>query len=523
MGSFTGHAAPHNSVHRQARYPSPPEKQQAEHAYLPRHQMNLNFRLPASHMRFSSAVFPLSTLLILYITPISASTHGYFPVSLCPSNSTAAKYVSRKLINPQSLDLKEVERSNAVIWEGKQLAPQEVCPVPLVPSSQDFFVDSLELAERNVPNTPATSPPSKQNSSKLYAFTVFRSASVKSAYLDVAISDAAGQILVPRMKITLKHNDASSRRTASKITMAHPKKGKSHAHTRHARGRRKGKGGGFGGGRSGGGSGGFRSSAPGSSSRTYGYSTSALSSRYAPGYSRTGYGYSGRSMLYVGAPMFLLYSHGGYRGWASCSRYHGAVQSRCQDKYAACRNSTGSSCISKASSILMRDDIMAATVNSTKAVFPLKVTIYRAVVAFSEQAQPEPWEDALMFSFSEVDFDDEYVWLPIWAFVLILISSILFGFSLVCICCFCSRVCCKCRRSTNSNDCEQFDIEAAKPSRGRSISCPSTIGYPKPAWSVPVVGTPVMQCPAVGTPVSIAAKDQSQSQSQSQKITWFEK
>lgn len=203
-------------------------------------------------------------------------------------------------------------------------------------------------------------------------------------------------------------------------------------------GRRKGKGGVMGGigggGRYGGGNGGFRTSAPGGHTKTYGYSTSAMSSRFRPGYTRTTYGYTGRSVLFVGSPMYL-YSHGGHGGYyrQSCQRYTGDAQLRCQKSYNSCNGTIYSNgCQYKARSALIRDDLMAATVNTKNVTFPLTITIHKAVVMF-KGTQPDPWEQALLFSFSEVDYDDEEdVIMEFWVFCVLL--SI--GFVVLC-CMFC--------------------------------------------------------------------------------------
>lgn len=50
-----------------------------------------------------------------------------------------------------------------------------------------------------------------------------------------------------------------------------------------------------------GGGGGFRSSSAKGGSRSYGYSSSALSTRYPSGYTRTSYGYRGRTAVIAGA------------------------------------------------------------------------------------------------------------------------------------------------------------------------------------------------------------------------------
>merc|ERR1711975_108572 len=66
-----------------------------------------------------------------------------------------------------------------------------------------------------------------------------------------------------------------------------------------------------------------------------------------------------------------------------------------------------SACSVQTNGELIRDDIMAASIDSTKAAFPLNITVHGINATFRAGSQPDPWANAVLFTFSEVDFDDE--------------------------------------------------------------------------------------------------------------------
>jgi len=356
--------------------------------------------------------------------PYSASGIGVYPVNLCP-------LLNSSLLN--SYTGSALHGSSLAPWAS---ASDEKCHSNQPPSAQSVTVDSFSRAQHNLdrwyPEVPR---------SNTYVLTVLREDSVKSAFIDVEILDATNTVVMPRMHVALGDiNDhqppvqplLATRRTA-------PIKGKHSGKTQQRklhRGRRKGKGGfmgGIGGGsRYGGGSGGFRS---GGSSKSYGYSSSALSSRYAAGYKRTAYGYTGRSRV---MPLFIFSGHRhGMHYLQSCDQYSGSSRARCQRSYNGTILSDG--CEYTAGTPHQRDDLMMATVNNS-ATFPLTVRVHRAALLFHPTAQPEPWQKSLLFSFSEVDFDDEEdVVMPFWALCLLTIMGLLF-----CIAC-CTWCCCKIR------------------------------------------------------------------------------
>jgi len=422
-----------------------------------------------------------TTAIVLFFLASSASaaTLGYHAVSLCPHNDSS---------------------TTARTWAGTALGPQEVCPTPLSPATQSIFISDFGLAQNNTPRYVPRS--------NTYALSVFRSSSVASAFLDFAVTDATGKTLVPRMQVALQPNAqtlASLRREEpepEQLTKPEaPKKGKRSGHSKISvpyMGRRKGKGGIMGGigggGRYGGGTGGFRSASGGAGGKSYGYSSGAMGSRYAPGYSRTPYGYHGRSAVFLGAPMFLYagaHSHRGYYG--GCDRYSGSDRTSCQKKYSRCTavNSTG--CIVTASSGLVRDDIMAAAIDITAATFPLNITIFNATITFMGGSRPEPWDTPLLLSFSEVDLDDENdPDMEFWVFCLLMSLAfvVLCGVVLCCWCVVCDgECCCSCERKsaseegaaarTTSKELEEWDVETGRQQ-------PS--GMPTVALGTPVVG-----------------------------------
>jgi len=372
-------------------------------------------------------------LLTILASSASAATLGYHAVSLCPYNDTSTA---------------------AITWAGCSTS-----------HSQSIFIDDFGRAQNN---TPRYVPRSNK-----YALSVFRSSSVASAFLDFEITDAKGRTLVPRTQVALQSNTptlSSVRRDGVDSELIQPKappKGKLSGRSNMGRlgasstymGRRKGKGimGGIGGGgRYGGGTGGFRSASGGAGGKSYGYSSSAMGSRYAPGHSRTAYGYHGRSAMYVGAPMFLYAGHshrGFYRG---CDHYSGSDRSRCRQKYSRCTavNSTG--CIVTASSGLVRDDIMAATVDVTVATFPLNITIFNTTITFRGAAGQEPWETPLLLSFSEVDLDDENdpdMEFGMFCFLMSLAVVVLCLIVCFCWCLICDgECCCTCERGSGSEE-----------------------------------------------------------------------
>jgi len=420
-----------------------------------------------------------SIIFFLLASSASAATLGYHAVSLCPYNDSWTA---------------------ALTWASKALGPQEVCSTPLSPATQSLFVSDFKLAQNN---TPAYVP-----RSNTYALSVLRSSSVASAFLDFEVTDATGKKLVPRMQVALQPNTqtlASLRREGpAPEQLTEPeasKKGKRSGRSKVAvpyMGRRKGKGGVMGGigggGRYGGGSGGFRSASGGAGGKSYGYSSGAMGSRYAPGYSTTTYGYHGRSAVFLGAPMFLyagVHSHRGY--YSGCNRYSGSDRTSCQQKYSRCTAVNTTGCIVTASSGLVRDDVMAAAIDITAATFPLNITIFNATITFTGASKPEPWDTPLLLTFSEVDLDDENdPDMEFWVFCLLMSIAfvVLCGVVLCCWCVVCDgECCCSCERRssseegaasrTTSKELEEWDVET-----GRQQPC----SMPTVAVGTPVVG-----------------------------------
>jgi len=390
----------------------------------------------------------LATFLAAIVTAVSAiPNYGYYPISLCAFNaSQLAAFTSNAFTATPS----------TTTWAGKPLAASESCPTPLTPTIQHITVSSFSRAQTNIdPWVPR---------SNTYALSIFRSASVAKAHLDMAITDASGKTVVPRIQVALPGstaNTASSPLIATRRSNPNPvpRRGK-----RSTKGRRKGKGGVMGGigggGRYGGGSGGFRSSTPGGSTKTYGFSNSAIRSRYASSYSRTSYGYSGRSTVFVGAPMFLYARGGGHYYSQGCNRYTGSARLQCLGSYNGTTNSEGLNW--KASSALMRDDLMTATVDAKNVTFPLTITIYKVAVVFNQGALPMPWDQTLMLTFSEVDLDDEEdVVMEFWVFCLLIgLATLCF-----CGCCFWFWWPCNCCRSSESegDDSNSYNKEVWDP------------------------------------------------------------
>jgi len=409
-----------------------------------------------------------TTFLAILVSTASASVptlpkgpYGYYPVSLCAYNASELLAFTNNSITA-GVDAWAVD-GRSTTWIGKQLAIGESCQTPLTPTTQSIPVKSFSRAQVNYQWFEDNGFIMR---SKIYALSVFRPDFVGKTYLEFDITDATGKLVVPRMKITLRGSSeiidtmlAAKRRSATAPTKPH--RGK-----RGSKGRRKGKAGimgGIGGGtRYGGGSGGFKSSTPGGSTKTYGYSSSALHSRYAllpGGYTRTSYGYSGLSTVYVGAPMFLYARGGGGHYSQSCNRYTGNSRSQCLRSYNGTTNSDGLNW--KANSVLIRDDLMAATVDTRTTKFPLNVTIYKAVVVF-EKGGVNPWDQPLLLSFSEVDLDDEDdVILEFWVFCLLV------SIGIVLCCCFCIWWWCSCRSSKNDSygdsSSKECDLENPKP------------------------------------------------------------
>jgi len=460
-------------------------------------------------------------LTIAIVHSTFGATFGYHPISFRSFNST---------------------NSSRLAWAAE-------------PAPQSISVASFRLAETN-------RPPYVPRSNT-YAVSIFRYASVLSTSLDLEVRDATGRTIVPRTKVILQssptqvqplHHSASTLHSGRRNTKGKglpikvstpndvfddfasiseetisPPKGR-----RHPMGRRKGKGGIMGGigggGRYGGGAGGFRSSTPGSSTRTYGYRSAAMNSRYAPGYTRTAYGYSGPSAMYVGTPMlFYMGASRGMYGHTSsygCDRYSGTVHSRCQQQYANCRiehSTNGTVCSTRSSSPLIRDDLMAATVDATRAVFPLNITIFNAEMTFLESSQPEKWQSPLLLSFSEVDFDDEdSAALPFWGFCILVALGTC---CLVACCCWAWCICCKgtmCCRSRSISDgieertnSKELDVEAQQYPSGVPVQvmseqhytqqkCPPSITIHGPnTFDGDILAAP----PIMGIPVSDTSKD----------------
>jgi len=460
-------------------------------------------------------------LIIGTVRSTFGATFGYHPVSLRPFNST----------NSSGL---------ASAWAAE-------------PAPQSISITSFRIAETN--------RPPEVPRSNTYAVSSFRYASVLSTSLDLEIRDATGRTIVPRTKVILQssptqvqplHYSASTlnsgrRNTKGKglpmVSTPHddfddfasisedallPPKGR-----RHPMGRRKGKGGIMGGigggGRYGGGAGGFRSSTPGSISRTYGYRSAAMNSRYAPGYTRTAYGYNGPSAMYVGTPMFFYMgaSHTGMYGHAAsygCDRYSGTARSRCQQQFTNCSiesSTNGTICSTRSNSPLIRDDLMAATVDVTRAVFPLNITIFNAQMTFLKSSQPEEWQTPLFLSFSEVDFDDEdSAALPFWG--LCVLAALGTFFLLACCClawCICCKgtQCCKSRPASDRigerNNSKELDVEAQQYPSGMPIEVMSEQYCTQQELppSITIHGTTIegflAAPPAMKNPVSNTSKD----------------
>lgn len=374
--------------------------------------------------------FIILSIVILSATAASPPPNvGFYPINLCPYGPNNISTATTANSTPSSATAAFLAtNANAATWAGTSAS---TCPQRLAPGPQVVLVTSFSRAQQNsVADVPR---------SKLYSLSLFRSSTVASAHIDFAIRDAMGTVVVPRMQLTLQPRPAlvSSRRDlikqasdATEVPTAQRKKGKrvllQSLHTasedafevpavpqRAAKGgRRKGKGfsGGIGGGgRYGGGSGGFRQAGASSASKTYGYNSKALNSRYAT-YSRTPYGYSGRSVYYGGYPMYMYMGgyHGMYHGrhYQSCSSYYGSSAARCRQQYSGCQP-VNSSCEVAATTALHRDDIMEAAVDTSTAMFPLHVEFYSATIAWQQGAVPEGWEMPLSFGFSEVDLDEE--------------------------------------------------------------------------------------------------------------------
>jgi len=462
-------------------------------------------------------------LIIGTVRSTFGATFGYHPVSLRPFNST----------NSSGL---------ASAWAAE-------------PAPHSISIASFRIAETN--------RPPEVPRSNTYAVSIFRYASVLSTSLDLQIRDATGRTIVPRTKVILQsfptqvqplHHSASTlnsgRRNTKgkglpmKVSTPHdddfddfasisedallPPKGR-----RHPMGRRKGKGGIMGGigggGRYGGGAGGFRSSTPGSISRTYGYRSAAMNSRYAPGYTRTAYGYNGPSAMYVGTPMFFYMgaSHTGMYGHAAsygCDRYSGTARSRCQQQFTNCSiesSTNGTICSTRSNSPLIRDDLMAATVDVTRAVFPLNITIFNAQMTFLKSSQPEEWQTPLFLSFSEVDFDDEdSAALPFWG--LCVLAALGTFFLLACCClawCICCKgtQCCKSRPASDRigerNNSKELDVEAQQYPSGMPIEVMSEQYCTQQELppSITIHGTTIegflAAPPAMKNPVSNTSKD----------------
>jgi len=330
------------------------------------------------------------------------------------------------------------------------------------------------------------------------------------------------------MKVSTPHDDDFDDFASISEDALLPPKGR-----RHPMGRRKGKGGIMGGigggGRYGGGAGGFRSSTPGSISRTYGYRSAAMNSRYAPGYTRTAYGYNGPSAMYVGTPMFFYMgaSHTGMYGHAAsygCDRYSGTARSRCQQQFTNCSiesSTNGTICSTRSNSPLIRDDLMAATVDVTRAVFPLNITIFNAQMTFLKSSQPEEWQTPLFLSFSEVDFDDEdSAALPFWG--LCVLAALGTFFLLACCClawCICCKgtQCCKSRPASDRigerNNSKELDVEAQQYPSGMPIEVMSEQYCTQQELppSITIHGTTIegflAAPPAMKNPVSNTSKD----------------
>lgn len=350
-----------------------------------------------------------------------------YPVSTCPYNNSLLGQYTDNRIN---------STSGHAAWAS--VAGQlTACPAPLTPSEQRITVASFSNAQHNLdqwyPEVPR---------SKVYTLAVLRSTSVVSAYIDIDIVDTEGSVIVPRLELTLGEPSGRpappvqpllpTRRAVNRGKRALPK-GKHQQRKPTRMGRRKGKGGFMGGiggnGRYGGGSGGFRGAG---STKSYGYSSKALSTRYVSGYKRTPYGYTGRS---VALPLLLFSGHHhGLHHRSRCDQYTGNSRLHCQKSYSNETDFGDGVSTYTPSTPLNRDDIMAATVNST-AMFPLTVRVHRVALVFNAASQPEPWEQVLMFSFSEVDWDDEEDLIMSFPVLCVLVGIALLVITFICICC----------------------------------------------------------------------------------------
>jgi len=431
-------------------------------------------------MQITSLLAILASTASAFVPTLPKGPYGYYPVDLCAYNAS-------KLPDFTNSSITAVD-GTSTIWAGKQLAIGESCQTPLTPTSQSIPVKSFSRAQVNYQWFEDNGSIMRSN---VYALSIFRPDFVGQTYLDFDITDATRKLVVPRTKITLVGSSEISDRLKRRSGTPKPHIGK-----RGSKGRRKGKagfmGGIGGGGRYGGGSGGFKSSTSGSSTKTYGYSSNALHSRYAPSpgaYTRTSYGYSGVSSIYVGTAMFL-FARGGYGGGyysQSCNRYTGNSRSQCLRSYNGTTHSNGLHW--KANSVLIRDDLMAATVDTTTTKFPLNITIYKAVVVF-ENGLANPWDQPLLLSFSEVDFDEEEdVIMEFWLFCLL----VSIGIALCCFCCIC--LWCSCRSSQNDSygdsSSKECDLEKPKP----HVQCAE--------FSTPAVG--ILEVP--GHPIEVNKLD----------------
>merc|ERR1712054_573582 len=180
-------------------------------------------------------------------------------------------------------------------------------------------------------------------------------------------------------------------------------------------------------------------------------------------------------------------------------------------QYANCRiehSTNGTVCSTRSSSPLIRDDLMAATVDATRAVFPLNITMFNAEMTFLESSQPEKWQSPLLLSFSEVDFDDEdSAALPFWGFCILVALGTC---CLVTCCCWAWCICCKgtmCCRSRPTSDgieertnSKELDVEAQQYLSGVPVQVMSEQHY---TFDGDILAAP----PIMGIPVSDTSKD----------------
>lgn len=180
------------------------------------------------------------------------------------------------------------------------------------------------------------------------------------------------------------------------------------------------------------------------SGRTYGYTSSSLSTRYPGGYTRTSYGYSGRYSAYRGYPVFYImpfYYHGGYYNHHSYDRCQGistAQQGACQAQFSGpCGISNGTyaeaatseACMVQVQSLMTRDDLMNTGFRLDGVKMPLNITIWSVNASFSNGVVNDEWDVPVLLAISEVDVEvaEEF---PGYVILIIVLS-------VMCVLCMC--------------------------------------------------------------------------------------